>query len=365
MQAVGARLLVNNAPFTIVGVTPRGFFGTDPAMAPDVYLPLRAITQVNRSAYIAERRIFDSPGLFWLEIMARRQPGISNAQAQAALAPPYQKVSEDLQAAGLWKRAPSLAVVPGEDGIDGLRRTYSQPLFLLMWLAGFILAIACANVANLLLARASGRSREIAVRLGLGAGRGRLIRQLLTESVLLALIGGAIGVLVEVATARAIAAWLDNPDAPFGVRAELNGRVLALTVGLSLIMGIVFGLAPALRSTRVVNTRAVTERTGRSRKVLLVAQVAVTLVLLVAAGLFVRTLANYHAVDLGILERSRAQRHGPGAPGRPRERGGHRVLPGCARSTARAAGRRVRRHVRLVAHRRRARLHDGAARGRR
>jgi predicted permease len=123
---------------------------------------------------------------------------------------------------------------------------------------------------------------------------------LLTESVLLSLIGGAIGVAVQVATTRAMTAWLGDGGEIFGVQAGLNGRVLALTIGLSLIMGIVFGLAPALQSTRVVNTRASSERTSRSRRVLLVAQVAITLVLLVAAGLFVRTLANYHAVDLGF-----------------------------------------------------------------
>src|SRR5262245_27800423 len=209
-------------------------------------------------------------------------------------------MSDGLKAAGFWEQAPSLTVVPGANGIDGLRREYTRPLFLLMSLAGFILAIACANVANLLLARANGRAREIALRLSLGAGRGRLIRQLLTESVLLSLVGGAVGVIVEIATTRAIAAWLGNNGEPLGVRAELNARVLALTVGLSFIMGIVFGLAPALQSTRAVNTRAFTERAGRSRRVLLAAQVAVTLVLLVSAGLFGRTLANYHAIDLGF-----------------------------------------------------------------
>src|SRR3954454_4442089 len=208
---------------------------------------------------------------------------------------------------------PALFVVDGSRGLDGLRRQYSKPLFFLMTLVGLILAIACANLANLLLARAAGRRREMAVRLSLGAARGRIVRQLLTESVLLASLGGLLGLVFAYWGIRGLSVLIANGRESFLLTVDLNWRVLGVTMGLALATGILFGLAPALESTKVDLTAALKQtRAGPSRKrigawlkvslsqTLVVTQIAVSLLLLLAAGLFVRTLAKLNSVELGF-----------------------------------------------------------------
>ena len=204
-----------------------------------------------------------------------------------------------------------MIVEEGASGLDSLRRQYSQPLWLLMALVGLILILACTNVANLLLARGARRRREMALRLSIGASRSRIVRQLLTESVLLASLGGALGVMFAIWGMRFLTLLLANGRANFTLHAELNWRVLGVAVALSVLTGVVFGLAPALNATRVDLVSALKDirasqqaarafrRIGVSH-VLLVAQVAISLLLLFAAGLFVRTLSNLHAVELGF-----------------------------------------------------------------
>ena len=196
-----------------------------------------------------------------------------------------------------------LRLEEGAAGLDSLRRQYSKPLYVLLAMVGLILAIACANTANLLLARSAARRREIAVRLSLGAGRGRVVRQLLTESVLLATLSGALGILIAVVGMRVLTQLLANGDQAFTLHAELNWHVLLVTLALSLICGVLFGLAPALQATRPalmprLRDRSVSGSGARLRaarvsltQVLVVAQIATSLVLLVGAGLFVRTLS--------------------------------------------------------------------------
>ena len=312
-NAAGRSIPVDNLPFTVVGVTPPGFFGVDPAAAPDVYLPVHTNELLGAGKQFGFRpEDYLAPNFYWVQVMGRLRPGVSLAHAQAVLAPPFRQwvagtATTDPQRANL----PELIVKEGAGGLDTLRRRYSQPLYVLMALVGLILALACANVANLLLARAASRGREIALRLSVGASRPRIVRQLLTESVLLASLGGALGLLFAIWGIRFLTLLLANGRADFTLHAELNWRVLGVTAALSLLTGVLFGLAPALRATRVDLLPALKETRGgrparhRFRRVglshaLVVGQIAVSLLMLVAAGLFVRTLANLQAIELGF-----------------------------------------------------------------
>jgi predicted permease len=309
-SAVGQAVLINNARFTVVGVTPPAFFGTDPGVTPDFYLPLHAISVIEprRGSNASDR--FNDPTEGWLEIMGRLRPGVSLEHAQAMLAPPFQQFTERVKASGRWEQAPTLALVAGSQGIDGLRRGYSTPLVFLLGLAGLILLLACSNIANLLLARSAAREREIAVRLSLGASRARVVRQLVTESVVLSSIGGVLGVSLAVIGEPLVMALLANGRPNFTLHADLNWRVLAFAGGLSVLTGLLFGSVPAIRSTRNVLQSAIRggrlaapsasgRRAGPARA-MVVLQMGGTLVLLVTAGLFARTLANFAAVDLGF-----------------------------------------------------------------
>jgi predicted permease len=310
----GQSILIDNLPFTVVGVTPPEFFGVDPGSAPDVFLPLHTNELLGAARQFGFRyTAYLDNNYYWIHIMGRLRPGVSLAQAQAALAPAFQQwvagtAVDDRQRANL----PSLIVKEGAGGLDSLRRRYSQPLRLLLMLVGLILALACANVANLLLARAAARRKEMALRLSVGAGRLRIVRQLLTESVLLASLGGVVGILFAIWGIRFLTLLLANGQANFTLHAELNWRVLGAAAALSLATGVLFGLAPALAATRVDVIPALKEtaarlplmKHGHSRlsagRVLVVFQIAVSLLLLVAAGLFVRTLSNLESISLGF-----------------------------------------------------------------
>ncbi len=207
---------------------------------------------------------------------------------------------------------PELLIREGATGLNTLRRQYSKPLYVLLAMVGLILAIACANIANLLLARATARRREIAVRLSMGAGRFRVIRQLLTESVLLASIGGALGMAFAIWGIRFLTLLLANGREDFTLHPHLNWHVLGSAVALSLLTGLLFGLAPALQATRVDVMPGLKEtpagQTGSQRsfrraslsQMLVVTQIGISLLMLVAAGLFVRTLSNLQSIQLGF-----------------------------------------------------------------
>jgi macrolide transport system ATP-binding/permease protein len=237
--------------------------------------------------------------------MGRLRPGVSMARAQAALAPRFhQWVATTAKTAAERAKLPALILNPGAEGLGSLRRQYSKPLYVLLAMVGLILAVACANIANLLLARAAARRREMAVRLSLGAGRFRVVRQLLTESVLLASLGGAFGVLFAIWGVRTLTLLLSNGDENFTLHAELNWKVLGVTAALSVVCGLLFGLAPALQATRSDVMPALKNGRGggprrRAQHVLVVAQIALSFLILVAAGLFVRTLDKLHSVQLG------------------------------------------------------------------
>jgi macrolide transport system ATP-binding/permease protein len=301
-NAIGQPILVDNIPFTVIGVTQPEFFGVDPAMAPDLYLPLHTnlLTDGPRAA-----RMYGDGNFYWIEMMGRLRPGVSMGQAQAALAPRFdQWVATTAKTDGERANLPALILNPGAEGLGSLRRQYSKPLYVLLAMVGLILAITCANIANLLLARAAARRREMAVRLSLGAGRFRVVRQLLTESVMLASLGGAFGVLFAIWGVRSLTLLLSNGQQNFTLHAELNWNVLGVTAALSVVCGLLFGLAPAIQSTRPDVMPALKNGRGggprrRAQHVLVVAQIAVSFLLLVAAGLFIRTLNKLHSLQLG------------------------------------------------------------------
>jgi predicted permease len=311
-QAVGQTVRINGVPFTVAGVAPPEFFGVDPAGSPDFYLPLHSNFLLESKAgppeSLAEQYL--DPYNYWIEVMGRLRPGVSLRQAQSTLAPLfYQWANGTARSDKERSNLPQLVVRQGTNGLSTLRRAYSKPLYVLLGMVGLILAIACANIASLLLARSAARRREIAVRLSIGGTRWRIIRQLLTESLVLSSLGGIAGVLFAIWGMRFITLLLANGQEDFTLRAELNWHVLAVAAALSIVTGILFGLAPALESTRpgvmpaLKRVRAA-EAHSRSRvslgRILLAGQIAISLLMLVAAGLFVRTLSNLQAIQLGF-----------------------------------------------------------------
>ncbi len=301
-NAIGQPILVDNTSLTVIGVASAEFFGVDPAAAPDLYLPLHTNLLVDGAQ---AARMYPDGNFYWIEMMGRLRPGVNMAQAQALLAPRFhQWVATTAKTAGERARLPALILNPGAAGLGSLRRRYSKPLYVLLTMVGLILAITCANIANLLLARAAARRREMAVRLSLGAGRFRVVRQLLTESVMLASLGGAFGVLFAIWGVRALIFLLSNGRENFTLHAELNWNVLGVTAALSVVCGLLFGLAPAIQSTRPDVMPALQSGRGggprrRAQHVLVAAQIAFSFLILAAAGLFVRTLNKLHSVELG------------------------------------------------------------------
>ncbi len=309
--AVGRTIRISDKPVSIVGVAPPAFFGAEPGYVPDLYMPMRAEMVVES----ASGTKYLNSNYYWIEIMGRLKPGVDLVQAQAVLGPQFRRFAEESATTERTRMdLPDLRIVKGAAGLDSLSRRYAKPLYVLMAMVGLILLIACANVANLLLARATARRREIAVRLSIGASRMRVIRQLLTESVVLSSLGGLLGLAFAGWGIRVLTLLLANGRENFTLHAELNWNVLAATLVLSVLTGLVFGLAPAIQATRVDLMPALKENrpaalggtAGRSwsrvgsSQILVVAQMAFALVLVVAAGLFGGTLSNLHSIELGF-----------------------------------------------------------------
>ncbi|MGA3048402.1 MAG: ABC transporter permease [Terracidiphilus sp.] len=311
-SVVGSTFWVNTKPVTVVGIAPRGFFGDRMAAAPpEFYLPIETMPDLANAAYV------HSPDVNWLYVIGRVKPGVApgllqekvNAVLRQAFA-----TQSDFSTANGKKLLPRVhaTLTPGGSGIQTMQEGYGSHLHLLMWVSGLVLLIACANIANLLLVRGMGRRTEMSVRTALGAMRGRIVRQLLTESVLLAGVGGLMGLVVAYAGARMLL-MLAFPGAQnIPIDAKPSPEVIGFALALSMLTGILFGVAPAwilaqakpadaLRS----GTRTTAAGTSLLQRTLVVLQAALSLVLLVGAGLFSQSLSKLQNTDLKLDARNR------------------------------------------------------------
>ena len=319
--ALGEPITVNGVPFTVVGVGAPQFQGLQPGFSSDLWLPMsneRLLNPGDNSLLNpSDNSAFDGRA-WWLQIVGRVKPGVKLEQARAALEVGFLQAANAMPKLGFKPEdKPHLVLDPAGRGFGMLRKFFAQPLLVLLALTGLILLIACANLANLMLARATTRQREIALRRALGAGRARVGRQLLTESVLLAAAGGVAGLLLAWQGSCALAAFIsDNWWARLSLEVSPNWRILAFTAAVSCAIGILSGLAPALRGTGMDLTPALKAapgvvglagRRGRRpllRHALVIWQVALATVVVVGTGLFLRTLVKLKSVDLGFDPRN-------------------------------------------------------------
>ena len=313
-RMIGQTVVVNKVPVTIIGVTPQGFSGAlEVTQSADVTLPFAAEPSLQGAGSDLQR-----PAMLWVRLMGRLEPGVTREQAAASLnATMQQSMLDEWQQALAARRsttttdltrtledASTLRAEPGGQGLMDSRRRYAQPLFVLMGCAGLVLLTACINVANLLLARGASRQKEIAMRIALGARRGRLVRQLFTESMVLAIIGCAAALPLALWGKDLLLIW--RPwGGPLVLENALDWRVLGFCAAVAISTGIIFGFAPAVRITRAAQLSQMTTRSAAGAssplaRTLVVAQVSISLVLLVAAGLFVGTLRNLHSVEKGF-----------------------------------------------------------------
>ena len=313
---IGRKILVNDSPMTIIGVSAAGFAGIDPAQAPQIRVPILmkpVMTPEWNWLHMDNRRAR------WVQVFGRLKPGYTVESAAGPLQGLFTQIRTyemTLPAAKDWSAFSRDRFMKGQllatsaaMGYSPLRNDFSTPLLVLMCMVGLVLLIACANVANLLIARGFMRQKEIAVRLSLGASRGRLVRQLLVESLVLSSAGGIVGLGLAFVLTRGLLALIPSDGQPLLIRSEPDVRILAFTLGLTCLTGVVFGLLPALRASRpdpwttLKDTVGSIAGTGGSlflRKGLVTAQVALSFLLLFGAGLFVRSLQNLQGTDTGV-----------------------------------------------------------------
>ena len=308
---IGKTILVNGTPMTIVGVNPRGFTGAYSAQGThELFLPF------SMQAVVAPK-VFDPdwpPSLlvnkkfWWVMAMGRMKPGVSDATATASLAVAFDSAVRATMEVKNDGQVPRFLLRDGSRGQNPNADDLTKPVIVLMGLAGFVLILACANLANLLLARAGARQREMSVRQALGAGRGRILRQMMTESLLLAAMGGMAGLMLAWGTRNAIPRMMSNGWDPPAFSARFNWPIFLFAMGISLLTGVIFGLAPAWQATRVEASSGLKDaghtvthrRRGLAGKAIVITQVALSMLLVVGAGLFVQTLVRLGRVPLGF-----------------------------------------------------------------
>lgn len=316
-QVIGQKIVVNNYPLTIVGVSAPGFAGLDPASSPQLRVPV-----LMKDAMIPEWswvRVADRRAR-WVQVFARLKPGYTIESASGPLLGLFKQIRQfemTEPAAAEWTpymresfMKGTLHLEPAATGYSQLRNNFSQALTVLMAMVGLVLLIACANVANLLIARAFARQKEIAVRLSLGATRGQLIRQLLVESLVLSTAGGLAGLFLASTITKALIALIPAEGAPLLIQPDPDARILAFTLSLTFLTGILFGLIPAIRASKpdlwgtLKDTSGAIAGSGSLylRKGLVASQVALSFLLLFGAGLFVRSLQNLQTTDTGFRE---------------------------------------------------------------
>jgi predicted permease len=306
---LGKKLKVGPTIFSIVGVAPAEFFGTKVGESPDMWIPLSMQKEIPPGWGGYDDQMFES-----LHLMARLKPGVTTAEANADANLLFQQILRGFSSAPLSQEnllnldKTRVELTSMATGFSRLRYQFSEPLGILMVVVGLVLLIACANIANLLLARSTARTRELSIRQALGAGRKRLIRQLLTESLVLALAGGALGIAFASLARRLLLRMVSDGRDPLQLNVSVDMRLLLFTLAVTLATALLFGTIPAFRATRLNLVDALKDGRGQSgaptkgklAKILVVAQVALSLVLLVGAGLFVRSLINLTNIDTGF-----------------------------------------------------------------
>jgi len=291
---LGKTINVQGASLTVAGVTPRGFFGLQQGLKQDIWLPIAMEPVIRRNTYTAPN------GPPWLKLAARLKPGATIEQARAEMKVLFEGSSDPGR--------PSVEVEPAGAGLARVRDRFAKPLLFLMATVGLLLLIACTNVASMLLARGAAREREMALRVSLGASRWSLVRQVLTESVLLSVAGGLLGVILAYFGADALVGIIASGRERIELSTQVDGVVLLLTAGVALLTGVLFGLVPAVRAfaTSPASSMRETGKGGETRfrrlfgKSMVVTQVALSVVLLSAAVLFVGHLSNLKRLDLGF-----------------------------------------------------------------
>jgi predicted permease len=315
-NVIGRKIVMNGYPFTVVGVSRQGFDGVEPGSSPQVRVPMMMKHQLTDFYTLNNRR-----GRF-TQAFGRLKPGVTLEQAKAGLQPLFHQILQMEVQDKEFARATEhtrqqflkmwMDVLPAAKGRSSLRQQFANPLLALMVIVALVLLIACSNVANLLIARATARQKEIAVRLALGASRRRLILQLVEESLLLSLMGGILGIGLAIVIDRALIGFLPQGISPLTLTATPDWRVLAFTLLISVLTGVLFGLAPAIQSTRPQLAGTLKDQAGAVvggasvglRKALVVAQVSLSLLLLIAAGLFVQSLKNLQGIHPGFETRN-------------------------------------------------------------
>jgi predicted permease len=309
LSVIGMIVDVNLTPITIIGVAPRGFAGASHVHTPqDLFLPL----SMQPVIFPKETGpLLSDADTWWVQIMGRLQPGISVKEAHASLAVSLNQAVRSTMTVPAGRSVPPLFLLPGGRGWNYAAQELEHPMPVLLALAGLALLLACVNVANLLLGRSSSRNREISVRLALGASKGRVVRQMLTESLCLSALGGFVGLLLGYLGRNILPFLLSSPWGPAALSIRFDWRVFAFTLVISVLTGLVFGVGPAWQATRAsINaglkdggTTVTRHRRGIAGKMLVILQVSLCMLLLVCAGLFVRTLANLNALDPGFNKR--------------------------------------------------------------
>jgi predicted permease len=315
---LGKEIVINGRALTIIGVSQAGFDGVEPGRAPQIRIPITMRDELPHTEFSR----LNTNRFRWAEVFGRLKPGMTLEKAQAGLQPLFHQIlNREVTEKPFAKASPFvkqqflkmwMEVMPGSKGRSNLRRTYSKPLFALMGIVGLVLLIACSNLANLLIARASARQKESAVRLALGAGRAGLVRQLLMESLLIATAGGTLGVGLAVLIDRALIGFLPSGHTPLSLSSTPDWTVLGFTFAISLLAGALFGLVPALQSTRPRLATTLKDQAGAVirggsaglRKGLVVAQVSLSLLLLIGAGLFLQSLRNLKTLNPGFEVRN-------------------------------------------------------------
>jgi len=312
---IGKNVALNGIPFTIVGVTPRNFYGISVGTEPDLWVPFDDKPNMRPFGESPDgtNSVFTARDWMCLNVMGRLNDGVTTQQAQSALDAVFRQFVTSEWRPPSETDIPHFLLASGSQGLPVLQNNDSQPMYILMVAVGLLLLIACANVATLLLARASSRKKEISVRLAVGASRSRLIRQLLTESLLMSLLGGLLGLaFANWGTHALIVLLFSGPNGTATLDVSADSRVLLFTFVVALLTGILFGLAPALRASKadllsaMKDSSAVSDPRNKHRlgESLIVAQVAMSLVLMVGAGLFVRTLTNFETHNFGFDQRN-------------------------------------------------------------